>query len=135
MARNRGSLIFGILVGLVVAMFAYRWVSEPPDRSARVREERVVMQARETLRARLQLGESNVIDPLQPDRKIGKVYVYPVEGGWEVSGYYRRANGSPWYPWLMRLDNDEQLVTLKLDGNDRAIQAIAESDPAIEIDE
>lgn len=135
MAQNRGSLIFGILVGLAVAIFAYRWVSEPPDRSARVREEQVVLQAREILRERLRLGESKIVDPLQPDRKIGKVYVYPVEDGWEVSGYYRREKGSPWYPWLMRLDNDEQLVTLKLDGNDPAIEPVAESDPVIEIDE
>lgn len=135
MAQNRGSLIFGILVGLAVALLAYRWVSEPLDRSERIREEQIVLQARAILRERLQLGDAPIIDPLQQDRKIGKVYLYPVEDGWEVSGYYRRTNGLPWYPWLMRLDNDEQLVTLKLDGKDPAILSIAGSDPAIEIDE
>ncbi|HNP35618.1 MAG TPA: hypothetical protein PKK10_07185 [Woeseiaceae bacterium] len=133
MTQARGSLVFGIGIGLVVAFFAYRWAGEPIDRTAREREEQVVLRARDTLHERLQLAGLELIDPLLPNRRVGKVYIYPTADGWEVSGFYRRDSKDRWHPWLMQLDREERLQKLRVQDGDPAIARIAASDPTIQI--
>lgn len=74
-------------------------------------------------------GELQLVDPLSPDRKVGKVYIWPIGGGWEVSGHYRRGDRDVWHPYLMKLDSASQLVSLAVkDDNDRLI-GMSANDP------
>lgn len=73
--------------------------------------------------------EMQLVDPLAPDRKVGKSYIWPVEGGWEVSGYYRRDESDHWHPYLMNLDSAFGLRSLAVrDGNQRLIGMSAQDD-------
>ena len=67
-------------------------------------------------------GELQLVDPLAPDRKVGKTYIWPVDDGWEVSGFYRRSAQDPWHPFLMSLDASSALTSLAVkDSNERLI--------------
>jgi hypothetical protein len=96
----------------------------------RAREESVVLAAREILKSYVAAQERlEIIDPLEPNRKIGKVYVYPTENGWEVSGHYRRNEQDRWHPFLMSLGNQLELRTLSVqDGNQRLLDR-SDQDP------
>jgi len=107
-------LIFAFGIGIVVAVFAYRWIIDPAPRAERVMQESVVAAARNLLEQTLEIGTLEVVDPLAPDRKIGKTYVFPAAQGWEVSGYYRRDDIDLWHPYLMTLDDSLQLTHLKV---------------------
>ncbi len=107
-------LVFALGIGIVVAVFAYRWIIDPAPRAERVMQETVVEAARNMLEQTLDIGTLEVVDPLAPDRKIGKTYVFPAAQGWEVSGYYRRDDIDLWHPYLMTLDDSLQLTHLKV---------------------
>ena len=107
-------LVFAFGIGIVVAVFAYRWIIDPAPRAERVMQESVVAAARNLLEQTLEIGTLEVVDPLAPDRKIGKTYVFPAAQGWEVSGYYRRDDIDLWHPYLMTLDDSLQLTHLKV---------------------
>jgi len=81
----------------------------------------VVLAAREILNSYvIPGGDLQRVDPLSPDRKIGKSYVWPVEGGWDVSGFYRRDDNDNWHPFLMSLDESIELRSLAVrDSNER----------------
>ena len=93
----------------------------------RAREEAVVMQARSILLQYVASSdELQIVDPLAPDRKIGKVFIYPTDDGWEVSGYYRRDADDSWHPWLMRLDSNAGLSSLSVkDGSTEMMRRAA----------
>lgn len=107
-------LIFASAVGLLVAFFAFSWITNPVPRAERQLEESVVAAARERLQDTLALAAIEVVDPLAPDRKVGKSYVYRAQQGWEVSGYYRRGEGDRWHPFLMSLDATHAITHLKV---------------------
>lgn len=107
-------LTFAFGIGIVVAVFAYRWIIDPAPRVERVMQESVVAAARNLLEQMLEIGTLEVVDPLTPDRKIGKTYVFPAAQGWQVSGYYRRDDIDLWHPFLMTLDDSLQLTHLKV---------------------
>lgn len=128
-----GSIVFGIAVGLLVAFFSYRWVSETGDASARLLEEQVVSSSRVLLKETLQIRELETIDPLAPQRKVGKVYIYPAASGWEVSGFYRRDGNDPWHPYLMKLDGNAGLLNLKVQDSSTSVAQIATENPALDV--
>ena len=107
-------LVFALGIGIVVAVFAYRWIIDPAPRAERAMQETVVEAARNMLEQTLDIGTLEVVDPLAPDRKIGKTYVFPAAQGWQVSGYYRRDDIDLWHPYLMTLDDSLQLTHLKV---------------------
>ena len=107
-------LIFGFGVGLLVAFMAYKWISNPAPRAERQLEESVVRIAKQHLQETLALGDIETVDPLAPNRKIGKSYVYRAADGWEVSGYYRRGEGDRWHPFLISLDASLAIAHLKV---------------------
>ena len=37
-----------------------------------------------------------MIHPLNPDRDVGKSYIYPLDGDWQISGFYRRNQNEEW---------------------------------------
>ena len=117
MNHRIGRILFATIVGLLVAWWAYEWITDPSGRAERRLQERVVMQARAELGAILATTELEVVDPLAPNRKVGKVYVYRSGDGWEISGYYRQGDKGDWHPFLVRLRTNGELQSLKTTDN------------------
>ena len=135
-AVNRGR-ITGLLIaagaGILLSWYAYERVTDPLPRLERQREEAVVLRARDLLRGYVALSaELEIVDPLARNRVAGKVYIYPVEDGWQVSGHYRRPGDVFWRPWLMTLDREHGLRSLKVEDGHPAILARAAGDPRFE---
>lgn len=107
-------LLFGFTVGLLVAFLAYRWVVDPAPRVQRELEESAVAAARGLLINTLAIGDLEMVDPLAPNRKVGKTYVYREGESWQVSGYYRRDEKDLWHPYLATLDGSLTLQHLKI---------------------
>jgi len=135
-------MVVAISVGVFLALFSYQKITDQEPGSARAREEAAVLAAREILREFVAVqAEIEIIDPLAPSRVIGKVYIYPAESGWELSGFYRRIGarsgaerGDRWHPYLMSLDADLALLSLSVKDTDSQLNVAAASDPRFSID-
>ncbi|MGI9225856.1 MAG: hypothetical protein ACR2QX_15335 [Woeseiaceae bacterium] len=133
MNRKIGGIIFSIIVGLAVATMSYRWITDPQSREIRLLEEQVVTRSRGILAETIASGPLEIVDPLAPDRKVGKVYIYPATDGWEISGYYRRGATDLWHPFLMQLDETLALVHLKISDQDAVLVERGSKDPLLEV--
>ena len=133
MNHRVGRIAFAIVVGLLVAIYSYRWITDPDGREARVLEVSVVEASRERLRETIGVGSLEIVDTLAPNRIVGKTYVYPESGGWSVSGFYRRNDSDRWHPYLMLLSQDFRLVRLKVQDKDPDLRARAESDVVLQV--
>lgn len=133
MDHRIGRGVFALLVGLLVAGLSYQWITNPDGREQRVIEEAVVAASREELKLIIESDSLDIVDPLSPNRKVGKVYVYPEGENWAVSGYYRRGEGDRWHPFLMHLASDRSMSKLKLQDRDQRLIERAASDPMLEI--
>ena len=133
MNHKMASLVFGAVVGVLVAIWAYQWVSDPEKRERRTEQETVVEISRTVLRDKLAIGDIELVDPLAPQRKVGKVYVYPLASGWEISGYYRRSDQDLWHPYLMALSQELSLESLKISDSDAGLAQLAAMDPNFEV--
>lgn len=131
MVRGKGQWIFAFGVGLLVAIAAHQWAGDPAWRQERRLEESVVASARTHLTRVLARAELQLVDPLAPNRSVGKAYVYRRGDGWEVSGYYRRDDDDRWHPFLMQLDSTQNLTHLRI--QDPALAEPGVSQPALEI--
>ncbi len=129
-AQRAAGWVIALAIGLSVAWYAYQRVSDPVPRQQRLQEEEIVMRAR-TLLAELVADDGNleIADPLQKNRVAGKVYIYPFESGWQVSGHYRRQQEVLWQPWLMTLDGNGVLVDLSI--QDPALRELAARDARV----
>lgn len=133
MNRKIGGIIFSIVVGLAVATMSYRWITDPQAHEIRLLEEQVVTRSRGILTETIASGPLEIVDPLAPDRKVGKVYIYPATDGWEISGYYRRDETDLWHPFLMHLDETLALVHLKISDQDAVLEERGSNDPLLEV--
>jgi hypothetical protein len=125
-------VVVAFAVGLAVAVYAYQRVTDPRPAMQRAREEDVVRASRDILRAYVEpAADLRIVDPLAPDRKVGKVYIYPAESGWEVSGHYKRGDRDRWHPYLMRLDGGSSLVELAVEDDDTRLRQKAAADPKL----
>lgn len=131
MNHRIGRAIFALAIGLAVAIYSYQWITNPAPRMERAQEEQVVEASRIVLRSLLASGLLQIVDPLSPDRKVGKVYVYAEGPGWAVSGYYRRNDTDDWHPYLMILSEDLELLRLK--ARDALLVSLTADDPRLEI--
>jgi hypothetical protein len=115
--------IVAIAVGVMLSLLVFDRATDPEPTRRKAIEEAVVLEARLLLLSYvLPGGELQLVDPLAPDRKVGKVYIWPDDNGWEVSGYYRRDEQDPWHPFLMILDASSELTSLAVkDRNERLI--------------
>lgn len=113
MNHRLGRALFALVVGLGVAVFAYSWITDPLPRAQRAAEERAVLAAREHLVAAVGDSGIEIVDPLSPDRKVGKVYIYTEDPGWAISGHYRRGIDDRWHAYLVHLTTDLELQALK----------------------
>lgn len=133
MDHRIGRVAFATIIGLLVAALSYQWITNPEGREERVTQVSVVESSRLLLKSVVATEALEIVDPLAPDRKVGKVYVYPEDSGWAVSGFYRRGEGDRWHPYLMMLGADSGLVSLKVQDRDRQLAVRAETDPMLEI--
>lgn len=131
MNHRLGRAVFALAVGLAVAVYSYQWITNPKPRAERAEEEQVVEMSRIVLRSLLASDTLEIVDPLSPDRKVGKVYVYAERSGWAVSGYYRRDEKDDWHPYLMTLTDGRELLRLK--ARDSMLVNQAAGDPRLEI--
>lgn len=131
MNHRIGRIVFSLGIGLIVAIFAYRWIVDPAPRAERVLQESVVATSRDLLVEKLAIGDIEIVDAIAPDRKVGKTYVYRADQGWEVSGYYRRSENDLWHPYLMLLDGSTALIHLKI--SDGALLDRATDDAALDV--
>ena len=91
------------------------------------------MESRDRLTAVIGTRSLEFVDPLAPNRKVGKVYVYREGGGWAISGYYRRGDGDRWHPYLLYLSAGLEIRSLKIQDQDPTLLNRAAADPAIEV--
>lgn len=113
MNHRIGRSVFSLVVGLAVAVVAYQWITDPAPRQQRQIEEQAVLASRELLLSAVGVELLEIVDPLAPDRKVGKVYIYAEEPGWAVSGYYRRDESDPWHPYLLNMTTEFELHAFK----------------------
>lgn len=123
-------VVVALAIGIVLALYGYDRVTDPFPHQQRVQEEEVVVQARDILKNIVAPNSAlQFVDPMRPDRKIGKVYIYPTDDGWEVSGHYRRGEQDPWHPWLMSVNASMQLQNLSVRDKDPQLVALAAENP------
>lgn len=121
-------------VGIVLALYAFERISDPEPARQRAWEEAVVISAREILKSYVPADEEiEIVDPVAPNRVAGKVYIYPMDDGWEVSGYYRRNESDRWHPFLMSLNANIDLVSLSVRDADENLGAAADDDPKFSV--
>lgn len=127
-------LVVAFTVGIVLALYTFERISDPEPAMQRAREEAVVMSAREILKQYVRAeGEVEIADPLAPNRIAGKVYIYPAEYGWDVSGHYRRGASDRWHPFMMSLSMNIELISLSVRDDDEKMAAAAEDDPKLSV--
>jgi hypothetical protein len=133
MNHRIGRVVFALIIGLLVASFSYRWISNPEGREERALQVSVVESSRVRLKSSVGIDSLQIVDPLSPNRKAGKVYIYSEGDGWAVSGYYRRNENDRWHPYLMTLNPDLSLGFLKLQDRDSQLIDRAVTDPLLEV--
>ena len=113
MNHRIGRNLFALGVSLAVAVIAFQWITDPEPRERRQAEENAVQVSRELLRDAVGERDIEIVDPLAPNRKVGKVYVFAESPGWAISGHYRRSENDRWHAYLMRLNNNLELHAFK----------------------
>lgn len=91
------------------------------------------MAAREAIMSAVVADSIEIVDPLATNRTVGKAYIYPNDdkgdnGGWVVSGFYRRDENDRWHPFLMTLNADLLVEHLKVRDNNQELLERAEND-------
>ena len=128
------SLVFAFGVGLLVSFGSYRWITDNQRGAQRAVEEAVVRESRLILESYVgRSAEIEISDPLNRVRAAGKVYIYPVGDGWEVSGQYRRVGERRWNAYLMSLDGESRLVSLSVEDASPDLAGIAADDPKFSV--
>lgn len=122
-------LVVAFVFGLAVAYGSYQWISNTERPARRIEEEAVALAARDILRSYITAEGLEISDPIDRVRDAGKVYLFPTESGWELSGHYKRRNERAWHAWLMALDKEVGLVSLAVQDADAGLAELAKSDP------
>jgi len=131
-------LVVAIAIGVSLALYSYQVIMDPEPVRERAREraqeEAAVYAARVIIQGYI-VTENNleIIDPLAPDRIVGKSYIYPVAEGWQVSGYYRRGDGDRWHPFLLSMGGNLELQSLSIKDADPALSELASDDSRLEV--
>jgi hypothetical protein len=122
--------VVAITVGVVLSFVVFERTTDPEPARQKEIEEAVVFESRMLLISYvLPGGELQVVDPLAPDRKVGKSYIGPEGDGWEVSGYYRRDVRDPWHPYLITLDASSALISLAVKDRNERLIGMSAQDP------
>lgn len=122
-------VVFAFAVGLMVAIGSFQWISDSERSVRRAEEEAIVIASRDILRGYVADEGLEISDAVDRVRAAGKVYLFPTDAGWELSGHYRRRDEKTWHAYLMSVDANAALIRLSVqDGND-ALASLAASDP------
>jgi hypothetical protein len=128
------SLVVAFGVGLLVSFWSYQWITNPDRAAKRAVEEGVVRESRLILESWVaDDGAIEISDPLNRVREAGKVYIYPIDQGWEISGQYQRTGQRKWQAYLMVMDAELRLVSLAVEDDNPALAEKALSDPRFSI--
>ena len=112
-----GQIIFALTVGFLAATSVYFSSTSPDITIQRESEEAVIKQSEKLFMTILQMpNTTQIIHPLNPNRDVGKSYIYPLDGDWQISGFYRRNQNEEWRAWLINLDNSLKLIDLRVQG-------------------
>ena len=122
--------VFAFGIGMLVAVLSYKWITNPAPRVERQMQETAVLAARQHLPGATGIIEPEIVDPLAPDRKVGKVYIYRAGDNWEESGYYRRGDNDEWHAFLMTLNESYAITHLKV--QDASLVERSAEDPKLE---
>ena len=133
MNHRVGSIVFGVVVGIALATWSYQWITDTEKRAVREQQENLVLSSRDWISDALALNALEFVDPMAPQRKVGKVYIYPMDSGWEISGYYRRDDSDEWHPYLLTIDASGEPVHLKVQDGDSDIVALGNSNQSLEV--
>ncbi len=90
-------LAVAFVFGLAVAYGSYQWLTDAERPARRVEEEAVALAARDILRNYITTEDLAISDPIERDRDAGKVYLFPTENGWELSGHYKHRGERAWH--------------------------------------
>lgn len=127
-------LFVAFAIGIAVAIYAYDRVTDPEPARQRAQEEAAVLASRALLAEYLAVDSGlQIVDPLAPDRVVGKVYVYPTDQGFDVSGHYRRSDTARWHPFLMRLDRNAALLDLSVADDDEQLRQRSATEPRLRV--
>ncbi len=110
-----GRAVFAGGVGILTVFLAFNWITNQDRRVQREAEERAVLAARALLVDAVGVETLEFVDPLSPNRVVGKGYIADQPPGWAVSGYYRRSEDDRWHPYLLVLTEDHRLHDFKAD--------------------
>ena len=122
-------LVVAVAFGLVMAYCSYQWITDTERSDRRAEEEGIVLASRDILREYIGAPDLELSDPLDRVRAAGKVYIYPTDAGWEVSGHYRRTKEKIWHEFLLTLDAEAALLSLRVYDDDQRLANLAQSDP------
>ena len=128
-------IVVTFVFGLAVAYGSYQWITNTDRTVRRAEEEAVVFASRDILRSYVLDQNLEISDAVDRDRDAGKVYLYPMDDGWELSGHYRRQDEKKWHAYLMSLDENVALVSLFVQDTDQRMLELAHSDPKLDISE
>lgn len=133
MNHRIGRTVFASLVGLLVVYLSYQWITSPEGRAERALQVSVIEVSREILSAIIDADLLEIVDPVAPNRRAGKVYIYREGENWAVSGHYRRGEDDRWHPYLMKLGPDNAVLSLKVQDYDQRLIERALMDPTLEV--
>lgn len=133
MNHRLGRTAFASLAGLLVAFLSYQWITNPEGRAERALQVNVVAAARTVLNAAIGAGPLEIVDPVAPNRRVGKAYIYREGENWAVSGHYRRGEGDRWHAYLMLLGPDDAVLSLKVQDTDPQLIERAVTNQQLEV--
>jgi len=122
-------LVVAFMVGIVVAVGSYQWITDTERSAKRKQEEAVVFASRDILRAYVGETDLEISDPVERIRDAGKVYLFPTADGWELSGHYRRPGEKRWHAFLMAVAYDASLIRLSVQDTEPNLLEKAAQDP------
>lgn len=122
-------LIFAFGIGLVAAFGSYLWITDTDRSARRAQEEAIVFLSRDILRSYVTEEGLEISDAVDRVREAGKVYLFPTDFGWEISGHYRRPGEKGWHAFLMSVDGGASLVSLSVQDTDTNLTRRAAFDP------
>ena len=134
MNHTTGKWIFALLIGGVLAWLAFERATDPVPIQQKKQQEQTVQISRGILHDWVSPDSAlQIVDPLDPDHRIGDSYIWPNGNEWDVSGFYRRDAADAWHPYIMRLDGENRMVSLSVRDEDIALRERAESDDRVTV--
>ena len=123
-------IIIFLILFIAALTYTYRNVYEPISVNQRGDEIQIIHITRSIIKSYIDISpDIEIIDPLNPNRKIGKSYIFPSDNGWEISGYYKKTDYDNWHPWLISLNSVNELVSITVKDDNLRINKKSIEDP------